>query len=350
MSESQKAIYHERKIKLFFFLGALILLITALTMIKNIFISFLLAFVVFYILSPLVNFIERRGFSRQSATALPFLALTIVLAILVNFFLPTLISQFSLLKDNFPQYVEAATRFLLNLETSFTNMASPIYPVDIRGQLQPKIMQVAQGAFQNLPDYISQSLTVFLLTPFLAYFMLADGQDFRRKLLALVPNNLFELALHLNFQINLQMGGFVRARILESFLVGSVVFGGLLFLDFPYALILAFFAGIMNIIPYVGPFIGAVPALLINFAVGGSNAMMISLLLVYALAQVLDIILIIPFVVAKIIDLHPVTVVMVVIFGAHIGGILGMIISIPLFSVFKVSSMAIYRQLTDFRG
>jgi predicted PurR-regulated permease PerM len=350
MSTAQKAIFRERRIKLFFFLGALVLLVTALTLIKNVFISFLLAFVVFYILSPLVSFLERRGLSRQMATTIPFLVLTIVTLVAVNIFLPILISQIALLKVNLPQYLDAMTKFLLNTESQLTAFASPIYPMDIRGQLQPKMMSMAQGLFENLPTYISQSLTIFLLTPFLAYFLLVDGQDFRRKILALVPNNLFELALHLNYQINLQMGGFVRARIFESFLVGSVVFAGLLFFDFPYALILAFFAGVMNIIPYVGPFIGAIPALVINFAVGGSNTMMISILLVYALAQVLDIILIIPFVVAKIIDLHPVTVVLIVIFGAHLGGILGMIISIPVFSVLKVSSLAIYRQLTDFRG
>lgn len=350
MNGTRSAITRERRIKLFFFLSSLVLLIAILTMMKNIFVSFLLAFVIFYILSPVVNYLERKGFSRQWATTVPFLFMTTALGILVNIFLPTLISQMVLLKANSPKYVEATTKFFYDLESQVTAFASPIYPLELKGQIQPKLMDFAQGIFNNLPDYLSQSITVFLLTPFLAYFMLLDGQDFRRKLLTLVPNNLFELALHLNYQINEQMGGFVRARIFEGFLVGAVVFGGLFFLNFPYALILAVFAGIMNVIPYVGPFIGAVPAIIINFAVGGGNGLMISLLLVYALAQVLDIILIIPFVVAKIIDLHPVTVVLVVIFGAHLGGILGMIISIPVFSVCKVSSIAIYRQLTDFRG
>lgn len=350
MNNLNLAIHRERKIKLLFFILAIFGVIFALTFIKNIFISFILAFVVFYLLSPAVNFLERTGLSRTWATSLPFFALSLTLGLAINIFLPNLISQFVLLKNNFPSYSLALTQFIQNLEQQIVNLISPISSIDLRNHIEPRIESFLQGTLTSLPDYISQSLTVFLLTPFIAYFMLVDGHDFRRKILSLVPNNYFELALHLNYQISEQLGGFVRARILESFLIGSVVFFGLLFIDFPYALILAIFAGLMNVIPYVGPFIGVIPALIINLANTGGSSITVSILIIYALAQVLDIILIIPFVVAKIIDLHPVTVVLLVIFGAHIGGILGMIICIPVYSVMKVSISTIYRHLIDFRG
>jgi putative permease len=179
--------------------------------------------------------------------------------------------------------------------------------------------------------------------------MLLDGKDYVRRLLSLVPNNLFELALNLSHQISEQMGGFVRARILESFLVGFMIWLGLLILGFPYALILALFAALMNVIPYLGPFIGAVPALVICLANSHPDSTLLWIIAIYAIAQILDIVFIIPFVVAKIVDLHPVTVVLAVIVGSQVMGILGMIISIPLFSAFKVSASAIYKHLTDFR-
>ncbi|PIS11175.1 MAG: hypothetical protein COT73_05365 [Bdellovibrio sp. CG10_big_fil_rev_8_21_14_0_10_47_8] len=347
---SEMAIQRERRWKLLFFLLTLAALIFAITLMKNVFISFLLAFVTYYVLAPIVDFLERKGLSRQWSTTLPFLVLTGVGIITAQIFFPILADQITSLRDNIPRYIDASTKFLINFESQASSMIATIYPIDLKGGLEPKIMSMVQNLFQSLPDYVSQSLTVFFLTPFIAYFMLLDGRDFVRKVLSLVPNNFFELVLNMNHQINAQMGGFVRARILESLLVGGIIWLGLFILGFPYALILAVFAGIINIIPYLGPFIGAVPALIINFANGGDITVFWWLLVIYALAQVIDLALIVPFVVAKIVNLHPVTVVLVVILGSHLLGILGMIISIPLFSVLKVSAVSIYKHVIDFRG
>ena len=67
-----------------------------------------------------------------------------------------------------------------------------------------------------MPNWISQFLSTLLLAPFFAFFMLRDGQNISRKLLALVPNNLFETALNIFYQINQQLGGFIRARLVEA--------------------------------------------------------------------------------------------------------------------------------------
>jgi predicted PurR-regulated permease PerM len=179
--------------------------------------------------------------------------------------------------------------------------------------------------------------------------MLFEGRIFMKKLIALVPNNIFESFLNLQFQIGEQMGGFVRAKILQSIIVGVVTFVGLLFLNFPYALVLAIVAGVLNIIPYLGPILAFIPAVIIHIANGSSNELLFGLILVYVIAQILDTVIITPFVVAKIVDMHPVTVVLVVLVGAQFMGILGMIICIPLYSALKVTTLAVYRHLTDFR-
>jgi predicted PurR-regulated permease PerM len=222
--------------------------------------------------------------------------------------------------------------------------------LDIRGTVEPYVVQFTEGFFQKLPAIVSNSLTVLILTPFLAFFMLLDGRDFIRSLLTLVPNNVFELALNLNAQVMSQISGFIRARVVEGLLIAVIIWAGLLFLDFPYSLLLASFAGIINIIPYVGPLLGAIPAVIIHLTNSGSSQDLIWLLAIYGGAQVIDTALIVPFIVAKIVDLHPVVVVLVVIIGAQTMGILGMIISIPLFSALKVSFSAIYRHMTDFRS
>ena len=349
MTPGQKAIQLEGRIKLVFFLGALVFLLLAVTQINNLLISLLLAFVAYYSMAPAVDFLERRGFSRQIATTLPFAVVTIGMIASLQIFLPMLMDQAESLRGSFPKYLASATELLQRLEIQATEALAKVYPSDFKLNLEPKVMEYAQGLFQNVPSILSHSLTIFFLSPFLTYFMLLDGRAFTRQILALVPNSHFELALNLNNQISQQIGGFIRARFMESLIVGAVIWLGLMILGFPYALVLAVFAGIMNVIPYVGPFIGAVPAFVINFSNGDSHSALLWLSVIYATAQVLDIVLIVPFVVAKIVDLHPVTVVLVVIAGSQLMGILGMIISIPVFSALKVSASAIYRHMTDFR-
>ena len=165
-----------------------------------------------------------------------------------------------------------------------------------------------------------------------------------------MPNNVFELALNLNYQINRQMGDFIRARLLEAAIVGFVIWVGLAIIGFPYASILAVFAALTNLIPYVGPFIGAIPALIIGIVNNDPTFTLFLVALTYLIAQLIDIIFIIPMVVAKIVNLHPVFVVVVIIIGSQLMGILGMVISIPVASALKLTVTAVYDHLIYFRS
>ena len=106
----------------------------------------------------------------------------------------------------------------------------------------------------------------------------------------------------------------------------------------------------MNVIPYLGPLIGIMPAVIISFANGGHESSLFWLLVIYGGAQILDALLIVPFVVAKIVDMHPVTVILAILVGSQTMGVLGMIICIPVFSALKVTVNAIYKHLVDFRS
>ncbi len=344
------AVILERRIKLVFFLAALILLLLAVAKIENFMISLILGFVTSYMLAPLVDLLERKGFSRQWATVIPFLGLTIGIVIAIQLVVPRLTEQVATLKTNLPKYVEVATGLFTRAESEVVGIIKTVYPGDITSTVQPHILGWATDFFQGLPNYISKSLMILFLTPLLAFFILLDGRQFVRSFLTLVPNNFFELALNLNHQIGSQIGGFIRARFVQSTLVGAVIWIGLMILGFPYALVLAVVGGILNVIPYLGPLIAVVPAVLISLSGGTDGSELAWIAIIYTTAQVLDAALITPFVVARIVNLHPVTVILVIIVGSQMMGVLGMIICIPIFSALKVSTIAIYKHLTDFRS
>ena len=160
-----------------------------------------------------------------------------------------------------------------------------------------------------------------------------------------MPNHVFETTLSLTHQIGEQIGRFIRARLLEAFIVGLITGVGLQMISFPYALLLGLFAGLMNLIPYVGPAIGFMPALLIGLVHGMDLMNIMMLISIYVIAQVIDNVLLIPVLVARMMKLHPVTVVVVVIAGAQFMGILGMVISIPVANAIQVAYHAVYQHI-----
>ncbi len=347
-------IKRERWLKLSAVIVMLLLMAVLLLTINNLLISFVLAFVINYLLSPLVNKLERSGLPRSTSIFIPFVSGGILIGIGFWMVLPLITEQAMTLEAQFPKYQQELLALISRTEARFGTYLN-IYNFKLTSAANSWLLSKTAELSTTIPALVSHSMTVMLLAPFLAFFMLQDGRRVSRSMLSMVPNNLFELALNLHHQINDQMGGFVRARFLEAAIVGAVVWIGLAVIGFPYAPLLAIFAALTNLIPYVGPLIGAVPAVLIALiSEDGAiyEPMSVNLFVVtsaYFIAQLIDVFFIIPFVVARIVNLHPVTVILAIIVGAQLMGILGMMISIPVASVLKLTVSAVYNHLLDFR-
>lgn len=335
-------------------IGILVILATLLLIIlavENLLVSSLLAFVIAYLLGPLVNYLERNGANRVGATVLVFGCAGFILALVAFGVFPYIGNALAGLQSEAPKYIAGFSQLTQDAESRFVEVLGPIATSIHPAQyIETTLTSGTQNFFEQLPKFLRQFFTVMLLGPFLAFFMVKDGRSILRTLLGIVPNNTFEAALSLLHQINQQVGSFVRARLLEALIVGFVTWVGLALIQFPFAILLGFFAGVTNLIPYIGPIIGFVPALAIGLVNGLSSVPMALLILVYLVAQVIDVVFLIPVVVAKIVDLHPVTVIIVIIAGSQILGVLGMIISIPVAATLKVTIGTIYRHITESRA
>lgn len=332
--------------------GLLALLLSCfliMVLVENLLVSSILAFVIAYVLGPSVNFLERQGISRTMATIFVFFTVSVVLGLLVAWVAPYIGETTARLQLDTPRFITGVGQFISELEIHLHSIAGPLSNFDLEAKVETYLTSWTQGFFEQVPGYLKTFVTVSLLAPFLAFFMVKDGRSALGFFLALVPNHLFETALSLINQINFQIGQFVRARLLESAIVGLVTGLGLLLIGFPYAALLGIFAGVMNLIPYIGPIFGAAPAFAIALVNSHTSLDIFLVASVFVVAQLLDAGLLIPMMVAKIVDLHPVTVIVVIIAGAQVLGILGMIISIPVAGTVKVTVNTIYRHLIDTR-
>lgn len=351
----QLALKREHRIKLISFLFILVGCGVIIFAVDNLLVSFVLAFVTNYLLSPIVDFLERQRIRRETAILIPFLSAAVLMGFGIYKVLPLLTQQLTLLASQLPKYQVDVMNLVASTEMRFKGFFK-LYNINFAQTINSWIVGKSTEVSASLPGIVSGSLTTLILAPFFAYFMLQDGRRMTRSILGFVPNSLFEIAVELQHQLNEQMGGFIRARFLEAAIVGGVVWFGLQVVGFPYASLLGLFAALTNLIPYIGPLIGAVPAILIALISEDgmiASTMSWNLMIVtsiYFFAQAIDMIFIIPFVVAKIVNLHPVTVVIVIIIGSQVMGILGMMISIPIASALKLVFQTFYRHLTEIRS
>lgn len=346
---SQRTLKRVNRWKLAALLAVLSGFILVVLRVENMLLSALIAFVVSYTVGPGVNFLERQGVSRTLSTLIFFIAVGGVVVLACYGIAPYLGETLYRLKDDMPRFIEGVGRFISEAESRVQSIAGPLANIELKSRVETFLTTGTNHFFETIPAYLKTFITVMLLGPFLAFFMVKDGRHLLRSVLGLVPNHLFETALSMLSQINMQIGQFVRARLLESFIVGLVTALGLFFIGFPYAALLGIVAGITNLIPYLGPIIGAIPAFLIATVNGYSSLGIALVATVYIVAQLIDAGFLIPLLVAKIVDLHPVTVIVVMIIGAQVLGIVGMIISIPVASTLKVTMSTIYRHLIDTR-
>ena len=161
-----------------------------------------------------------------------------------------------------------------------------------------------------------------------------------------IPNQIFEKTYVLFSQFNTKFGEYIIAKFIEATILGTIVTVGLLVIGFPYPFILGFVAGITNILPYIGPVIGFVPAFLVALMSQDPNISMLGMSIIFIAANLIDMVLVFPLLVSKVVNLNPIIVVVSVIVGGQVGGVVGMIVIIPFIAFFKLLFEEIYKDLS----
>jgi putative permease len=198
----------------------------------------------------------------------------------------------------------------------------------------------------QIPAYLSSILEWFLLVPLFLYFFFRESSKFSKWFMSGIPNSIFEKTYVLFSEFNKKFGEYIIAKFVEATILGTLVTIGLFSIKFPYALPLGLFAGLTNILPYIGPVLGFVPALMIALLSKDPNISILGVSLVFGISNLIDMILVFPLLVSKIVNLHPIIVFVSIIVGSQLGGVVGMIVIIPFIAFFKILFFEIYKDLS----
>lgn len=284
------------------------------------------AFLFSYLIRPAVEFLEMEGLSRGWATTIIFLVLVIVVLAVIIGFSPLISRQAVNLKETLSE------RNLQEITSTYFGRVEQTFEFVPEGIFQNQVDRIYQWVFGELTGFLINLYLVFqylVVVPFIAFFMVRDQREMEQFFLGAVPNMFFEMVYNIYFKVDRKIGQYMRGLALEAVIIALLSVIGLKLFSVPYAIVIGIFVGAANVVPYLGPAAGALPAIIVKLMETDSLIGVLGVVGVMVVVQLIDNIFVKPFAFSHSMNLHPLIVILVVIGGGQLAGIIGMIISIP---------------------
>ncbi len=311
--------------------------------VKDVLIMFIIAWLLSVLLSPVVDFLESKGFKRGWAI----LIVMILILALVGF-------SFSLIIPGIIRTVEAMTSKLQsNVITEFGMKIEAFFEknfnnAELARNVTARLNEIGVNLLNSLGEFfknVGAFLASMVIVPVITFFLIKDSRRFKRAVISKVPNKYFELSLNILHKVENQVGKYIQGQAIDALIVGLLSTLGLFLINLrfdnpvPYFVFIGMLAGLANMIPYVGPVVGAVPALATAILNNPDNLGLVLLWIVimFVLVQAIDNAFVSPLVVSKSVNMHPLVVIVVVIIGGNIAGAIGMLFAVPLTGIVKVT-------------
>jgi predicted PurR-regulated permease PerM len=334
---------------LLYFLGAVILFYV-LYLLSDLMIILAVAILLAFIFDPFVTIFEKEGFTRFTSTSIVFIAVALLLYFGLSVFIPKFLLQMN-------QFIAAL--HVKNLHEQILSLEQGVYkyvPIFKLGDLSNRIESFLSSGIINSFDKISTLLTsifsiviLVVIVPIITFFLLKDSQTIMNAMLHIVPNNYFELSYWIIKRVSLELGKFVRGWIFDALFVGISCGFGYHIIGVQNALPLGLISGLGHLVPYFGPIIGGVPAIVISVIQYGNFSHVPYICLMILIVYALDNGFVQPYVLAKSVDMHPIVIIILILAGSELFGVIGMLLAIPFATVVRTASKEIYFALKNYK-
>ncbi|MCG3412328.1 AI-2E family transporter [Staphylococcus massiliensis] len=303
----------------------------------------LVGLILYYLFNPLVNLMERYHIPRLWGIIILFVFIVAGFGFIVNILIPLISDQLKSLATNVPKLMDKFNQFLDNRFSD--GMFASIYnEVQTKAtEFSKKIPQMLQkssgGAgisqtLKSLADTLSNITVIVLTAPFVLFFLLKDGHKFKDYTTKLMPPKYRKDYHDLTEKMSHQVGSYIQGQIIVSLCIGILLFIGYSVIGLKYAVVLACIAAVTSVVPYLGPTIAITPAIIISITM--SPIMLLKLVVVWTLVQFIEGHFISPNVMGKTLQIHPLTIIFVLLTAGNLLGVIGVIIGIPAYAVIKV--------------
>ena len=315
----------------------------------------ILSGLLFYLLNPLVDLMEKYKINRVLAISIIFIIIAILLIIGLAVAIPNLQRQVVIFAQNVPSYLEDADRVINDLVTKRL-------PDDFRPQLEQVLANFSTQAtawasnisskavnwVSALISGTSQVIVALIIMPFMLFYLLRDGKGLRDYITQFLPNKLREPVGKVLSEVNQQLSNYVRGQITVAVIVAIMFIIFFKIIGLRYAVTLGITAGFLNLVPYLGSFLAMIPALVLGLIAG--PVMLLKVIIVFIVEQTIEGRFVSPLILGSQLNIHPITILFVLLTSGSMFGIWGVLLGIPIYASAKVVISAIFDWYKEISG
>ncbi len=304
-----------------------------LYIVRDIIAVLFIAVIVTAAIEPLVNWMHKYKIPRPAGVFLIYIALFLIMGTIVYFMIPPIISQSRDLFQNIPSYIERVTGIFRGVESFAQSHNFAFDPQSFFQNLSDSLTKSSSAIFSTTLGVLTGFISVVVVMS-LTFYMSVKKDGMKGFVVAITPSKYHDYAVSATERIKVKIGKWVQGQFILMLAIFALDFLALYFLKVPYALILAILGGLLEIIPYIGPIISAVPAVILGFLISPITGFLVAA--AYILIHQVEGHVIAPQVMRKAVGLNPIVVILALLVGAKIGGVLGAILSVPIVTAASV--------------
>jgi predicted PurR-regulated permease PerM len=283
---------------------------------SGILIVIFISYVIMAALSPFSDFLIRKRFPKILSVLIPYSIAIAILILLIFPLFPFFISQIQLLFINLPKYINQVAR-IFNLQIDQST---------VRNIFESDINYLGKNALSVTGQIFSGFFSV-LTVVVISFYLMLQKEMLKKNFIELLDKKFQENTLKTISQVENKIGLWVRGQLVLCSAIGVLTWLGLTVIGLPFALPLGVIAGLLEIIPTVGPIVSAIPAVIVALTI--SPGLAISVVLFYILLQALENNLLVPKIMEKAVGLNPIVIIIGVLIGSKFLGIIGALLAVP---------------------
>ena len=312
---------------------------------KTVMLPIVVASVLYVLLEPVVSWLQRNGMFTVMAITIVLLLLIGVFALFIGYSVPVITEQFAEFRERLPQVWENASRLSLKVEAWLSQTGVGLDT----GGLLPTVSVIAKqwsSSFISGASGVLAGIALWLLLiPLITFFFLRDFRSLRNQLISFSSNHLFEKTLTIYHKVSTQLERYVRGVMLQSLIMAIVTSIGFAAVGLPMAIVLGIFAGIFNLIPYVGPLLGLIAPLLVALSISIDSQFLMATVAVILVGQLVDNLVVVPTILARAANLHPLIAMLAIIVAGNLFGLMGMVFALPVLATARIIYIGVLQEL-----
>lgn len=308
----------------------------------------ILAGLLYYLLNPLVDMMEKRKINRLVAITIVFVLITVLLIWGLAVVIPNLQAQIVSFFRNMPSYLKQSKKIIDDLLDS-----------RLSEEFRPQIEQVTENISSQLTTWASnfsaravnwashfvsaasQVIVAVIIMPFILFYLLRDGKNLKGYITQFLPKKLREPVGQVLSDVNSQLANYVRGQITVAIIVAFMFMILFKIIGLRYGVTLAAVAGVLNLVPYLGSFLAMLPALVLGLIAG--PVMLLKVIIVFIVEQTIEGRFVSPLILGSQLSIHPITILFVLLTSGSMFGIWGVLLGIPVYASAKVVITAIFK-------